>query len=131
MPHDSAQKKQHRRRRYSESRYVVRVLVANEPLAYREVISGVFKELRPQVEVVVADPIDLDREFSRLTPHFVVCSKSTPLVERDALVWVELYPEHGSQAIVSLVGEKAVFDGIDLDTLLSILDKAERLYEAV
>jgi hypothetical protein len=126
-----AQKKQHRRRGYSKSRCVVRILVANEPLAYREVISGVFKELRPHVEVAVVAPRDLDREVSRLTPHFVVCSKSTPIVERNAHGWIELYPEHGSQAILSLGGEKVVFNGINFGTLLSILDDAERLYESI
>ncbi len=114
-----------------ECKCVVCVLVANEPLVYREVISGVFQELRPHAEVVVADPRDLDREVSRLSPHFVVCSKSTPLVERSVPAWVELYPEHGSRSIVSLVGEKAVFDGMNFDTLLSILDKAEHLYKNV
>ncbi len=111
--------------------HVVRILVANEPLAYRQVISCVFKELRPHIEVVVADPRDLNREFLRLAPHLVVCSKLTTLVEREAPAWVELYPEHGSQAIVRLAGEKSMFDGMDFNTLLSTLDEAERLYESV
>ncbi len=118
-------------REYSKRSCVVRVLVANEPLAYREAISGVFQEVRPHAKIVVANPIDLDREVSRLTPNFVVCSKSTPLMERNVHVWVELYPGHGSQVTVSLGGEKTVFDGMDFNTLLSILDKAERLYKSV
>jgi hypothetical protein len=111
--------------------HVMRILVAIEPLAYREVISYVIRELRPHVKIVVADPRNLNREFSRLAPHLVVCSKLTALVEREAPAWVELYPEYGSQAIVRLAGEKSIFDGMDFNTLLSTLDEAERLYESV
>lgn len=108
----------------------MRILVANEPLAYREVISCVFRELRPRLEVVAAEPKNLNREFTRLAPHLVVCSKLTALVEHEAPAWVKLYPEHGSQAIVQLAGEKRVLDGMDFDTLLSILDEAQRLYDS-
>jgi hypothetical protein len=109
----------------------MRVLVANEPFVYREVISAAFKELRPHVEVTSAEPQDLDREFSRLVPHLVVCSRVTALVERGATAWVELYPQHASRAVVSLGGEETTSDAMDFDTLLSILDRAERLYESV
>jgi hypothetical protein len=110
---------------------VMRVLVANEPFVYREVISATFQELRPHVEVICVEPQDLDREFSRLVPHLVVCSGVTALVERAAIAWVELYPEHASRAVVSLGGEETTSDAIDFDTLLSILDRVERLYESV
>ena len=110
---------------------VMRVLVANEPFVYREVISAAFKELRPHVEVISAEPQDLDREFSRLVPHLVVCSRVTAQVERGATAWVELYPEHASGAVVSLGGEETTSDAMDFDTLLSVLDRAERLYGSV
>jgi hypothetical protein len=104
--------------------------MANEPLAYREVISAAFKELRPHIGVHTTEPADLDKEFLRLSPRLVVCSRITALVEREASAWIELYPEHTSRAVVSLAGEKTVFDEMDFDTLLSMLDKAERLYES-
>jgi hypothetical protein len=110
---------------------VMRVLVANEPFVYREVISAAFQELRPHVEVISVEPQNLDREFLRLVPHLVVCSRVTALVERGATAWVELYPEHAPRAVVSLAGEETTSDAIDFDTLLSILDRAERLYESV
>ncbi len=108
----------------------MRVLIANELLTYREVISAAFKELRPHIGVHTTEPTDLDKEFLRLSPRLVVCSRTTPLVEREALAWIKLYPEHTSRAVVSLAGEKTMFDEMDFDTLLSILDKAERLYES-
>jgi hypothetical protein len=60
---------------------------------------------------------------------FVVCSRSTPLIEREALTWVELYPNHTSGALVSLAGERKAFESMNFDTLLSVLDKAQRLYK--
>lgn len=109
----------------------IRVLVANEPLAYREVISAAFKELRPHVRVHATEPTDLDKEFLRLCPRLVVCSRATALIEHEAPAWVELYPGHASGTVASLAGEKIAFDAMDFDTLLSILDEAERLYGSV
>jgi hypothetical protein len=62
----------------------MRVLVANEPTIYLEVISAAFRVLRPGVEVFTAKPEDLDLEFSRLRPQLVVCSRLTRRVELDA-----------------------------------------------
>jgi hypothetical protein len=107
------------------------VLVANEPLAYREVISVAFRELRPRIRVHTAEPADLDKELLRRTPRLVVCSKTSALVESEAPAWVELYPEHTCRAVVSLAGEKSAFDEMDFETLLLILDEAERLYGSV
>ena len=107
------------------------VLVANEPLAYREVVSAALRELRPRIRVHTAEPAELDKELLRRTPRLVICSKTTMLVEREAPAWVELYPEHTSRAVVSLAGEKSTFDKVVFETLLHILDEAERLYESV
>jgi hypothetical protein len=105
----------------------VRVLLANEPTIYREVISATLKELRPNIEVFTAAPEDLDQEFLRLVPRLVVCSTLTALVERDASAWVELYPEGTTKAVVGgLEGRRCILVGIDFSDLLSILDDATR-----
>jgi hypothetical protein len=107
----------------------MRVLVANEPTVYREVISAAFRELRPGVEVFTAEPEVLDREFSRLKPQLVVCSRLTRRVELDArVVWVLLYPHGASHAVVGcLDGRRTTLARIDFDTLLSILDDTRRM----
>lgn len=107
----------------------MRVLVANEPRAYRVVISAALKELRPHLEVHTAQPTNLDEEFLRLAPGLVVCSRTTALIEEATASWVELYPDHSSGARASLAGEKTTFAEMDFDALLSILDEAERLYQ--
>jgi hypothetical protein len=107
----------------------MRVMVAHPLLSYRQVISSALKELRPHLEVFSTDPKDLDAEFRRLSPELVVCSRVTEVVEREAFAWIELYPEHGSESVVSLDGEKVTYPEMDLDALLSVLDEVERLYE--
>jgi hypothetical protein len=107
------------------------ILVANEPLAYREVISAALRKVRPHIRVHTTESAELNKEFLLLSPKLVICSRTTTLVEREAPAWVELYPEHTSRAVVSLAGRKTTFDKMDFDTLLAILDEAKRLYESV
>ena len=109
----------------------MRLLIANEPLVYREVISATLSKLRPHLEVYTAEPTDLDKKFLRLSPRLVVCSRRTQLIEREAFAWVELYPQHSSRAVVSLAGKKTTFEEMHFDALLSVVDEAERLYESV
>ncbi len=109
----------------------MRVLVANEPVAYREVISGTFKVMRSHLEVRTAEPANLDEEFLRYAPSVVVCSRVTTLIEQEAAAWIELYPEHASKAIVYLAGEKMTFKTMPFEVLLSILDEAEHLYGSI
>jgi hypothetical protein len=101
----------------------MRALIANGPAMYREVISAALRELRPGIEVFTAEPEDLEREFVRLLPQLVVCSRLTKRVEFGAPVWIELYPDDAPYAVVgSLDGSRKTLPGIDFDTLLSILD---------
>lgn len=103
----------------------VRVVVANGPAVYREVISAALGLLRPHAEVFVADPEDLDRECLRLLPQLVVCSRVTETVEKTVPAWIELYQEHGPLSAVSIRGRRAVLDRVGLAELLDILDEAE------
>jgi hypothetical protein len=101
----------------------MRVLVANEPTIYREVISAAFRALRPCIQVFTAEPEELDREFSRLQRQLVVCSRLTRRVELDAPAWVVLYPQGASHAVVGhLDGRRTTLASIDFDTFLSVLD---------
>lgn len=105
----------------------MRVVVANEPRSYRESISAAFEALRPQVQVSTVDPEDLDQEVERLAPQLVVCSRLTSAVEHDAPIWVLLYPNGASHAVVYQNGVRTHHPVMDLDTLLSVLDEAQRL----
>jgi hypothetical protein len=101
----------------------VRALIANGPSMYREVISATLRELRPGIEVFTAEPEDLEGEFLRLMPQLVVCNRLTQRVELEAPVWIELYPDGASHAVIGNPdGSRTLFPGMDFDTLLAILD---------
>jgi hypothetical protein len=105
----------------------VRVLLANEPRSYRETLAAAFRILKPNIEVFVIDPDKLDVEVERLSPQLVICSRTTPTVERQSLAWVELYPEYSSVSVVSVGGERSTIAWIDLADLLWVIDQTENL----
>ena len=105
----------------------MRVLVANEPRSYREVMAGALRRLRPLVEVVVAEPTDLDHEVLLHAPDLVVCSSLTEAVESGVSCWVVLYPGGDSRVEINLSGECSTSPGIDFEGLLSVFDRAESL----
>ena len=104
-----------------------RVLLANEPLAYREALAQVLRSLRPRAEVWAVEASALEREARRLAPHLVVCSRLVPAVEEVGVpVWVELYPDHGAVSRVSARGELRTVDDMQLKDLLCLVDEAQR-----
>ena len=105
----------------------VLILLANEPRAYRESIAQVFRQLRPGVEVITAEPEELEASILELAPEMVVCSEATGVVRERVPVWVELYPDYGSRSVICLEGMCKTIEEIELSDLLSILDRAERL----
>lgn len=107
------------------------VLIANDPRAYREAISGTLEALRPGFEVLMVEPGNLDEEVLRMAPHLVVCSRVSNIIEERAPVWIELYPGHSSGAVVQIADERTAIPEMDFETLLSTVDRAGLLYELV
>jgi hypothetical protein len=105
----------------------LRILLANEPRAYRETLAAAFRLLRPNTSVFVCDPDKLNGEVERLRPHLVICSRTTPTVEAQSLSWVELYPEYSSVSVVSVGGERSTIAWIELADLLRVIDRTESL----
>lgn len=102
----------------------MRLLVANEPRAYREVLSAAFTALRPEIEIFTAEADSLDREYRRLLPELVLCHKLTSLIEREAPAWILLYPDEGPLTITCLHGERNTVADMDLNKLIAIIDEA-------
>ena len=107
----------------------MRILLANEPLAYREVIAAALLALRPQHEVFIVAPEELDSEVTRLAPQMVVCSRFSAVVQAIALAWVMLYPDGASHAVVSIAGASRTVGDIEFNSILSIVDHTEQLAE--
>jgi hypothetical protein len=105
----------------------VRVLVAVEPLMYRETIASVLLQRRPLTLVRVARPEDLDRQVESLLPHLVVCSVLSEKIEGSAISWVHILYEDNLAANTSVHGHTRRIDDIGLDDLFGLLDGTQEL----
>ncbi|HZU13060.1 MAG TPA: hypothetical protein VFB58_09490 [Chloroflexota bacterium] len=100
----------------------VRIVIGNAPQAYRESLAAVVGALRPEIEVIIVAPDDLDDAVVKHSPDFVVCSRLTPAVETRAAAWAVLYPGGTGASIVSVRGMQSVMSDMGLDALLAGLD---------
>ena len=105
----------------------MRIQLANQPRLYREVIGDAFRVLRLQHNVVTVAPEHLDDEVVRLAPQLVFCSRLTPAVHVHPLAWVMLYPEGKPDAVISLGGRCRTVADLELNGLLAIIDRTERM----
>lgn len=103
----------------------LRVLVANEPRSYREVYAEALRGLRPEVEVRVALPGDVDRWIDLFHPHLVLCSDLTPKIEREVPAWIQFYPPEEPAMLVFTQGEVSTMAPAELETLLSVVDRSK------
>src|SRR5947209_1819852 len=104
----------------------MRIIVANEPRAYRDVIVQAFQRLRPDAMVQSVEPGDLEIEIVDRRPHLVVCSRLCPRVLFGPISWVLLYPEYGRGSEISVAGRRSLVPEADFDLLLSIVDQTQQ-----
>ena len=103
-----------------------RVLLANEPRAYRECIAAVLTHLRPGFDVEVSEPGDAEDRVRSSLPDVAICDRATGVIRELAPVWVELYPGQSSRSVASERGRLTEFAQIRLEDLLGIADRAAR-----
>ncbi len=101
----------------------VRILVANEPSAYRDVIAAAFRARRPAAAVRAVAPEALDGEVVCQAPHLVICSALSETVETRAHAWVLLYPGGTTRVVTSLAGRRATTADITFEELLALVDQ--------
>ena len=105
----------------------LRILIANGPRSYREVIAAAVQALRPHIGVSTSEPDDLDGELARFKPHLVVCSQLTEPVRRAASAWVVLYPDGANHALLSVAGQQRTVADLQFDDLLAVVDQTAAL----
>jgi hypothetical protein len=104
----------------------IRVLVANEPSYYREVIAAGLSHLRPRLEVVTIDPAELDVAIIREAPQIVICSRLTGVVQSHASSWLLLYPDGANVGHMNVAGVAITIENVDFDDVLTLVDETER-----
>ena len=103
----------------------LRILVANEPRSYRDVLAGTLGAIHPHAALRCAEPTDMDAELEDFDPHLIICSELTQAVEDCDRAWVLLYPEGKPLAVVCLDGEPVTVFNIEFDEILSIVDRVD------
>ncbi len=100
----------------------VRILIGNEPRAYREVLAAALQELRPTARVELVEPASLDAEVTVRRPALVVCSQLTPAIRRNALAWILLYPDGEGRGTFGAGELERDLPGVDFDALVEAID---------
>ena len=104
---------------------VLRILVAIEPLMYREVLAFHFRQERPRADVVLASSGTLHDQARRRRLHLIFASEVPPEFKEMGLFWVEVSNQDGLVALISADGYSTTIDDVSLQDLLAVVDKAE------
>jgi hypothetical protein len=101
----------------------LRIIIANEPRAYREALVEVLKEMRPRDAVVSVEPGDVEHALHQLPGALVVCSEVSTAVVELAGAWVRL-GEDGEVAVSSAADVEAMAHRVGLDAVLDAVEAA-------
>ena len=100
------------------------ILVANEPLVYRDVLASQLPRLRPNLTVLRVDPADLDEALAQLRPRLVICSELTDRIREFATAALVLNPDGAKRAVLVVDGQHQVLLNPGLTDLLAAVDAA-------
>lgn len=108
----------------------MRLLVAfeDEYRAYQGAISSAIQVLRPGVQVQTTHVDSLKEALVRFAPHAVICSRPEGPEPDGRTAWIELPPEPDRTAVARLGDRRFELDNPSLETVLEIVDEAERLF---
>ncbi len=108
-----------------------RIVLANEPRAYRDVMAAAFRSLRPEMEIVTVEPDDLGSYLAEAEPAVVVYSRQGDGMPPRVFAWVLLYPDGENRATVSVAREETSYADMEFDQLLGVLDRTVALVSTV
>ena len=90
---------------------------------YQEVLVLALRRHRPDAEVVLAKPDDIERVAESFEPDLVVGSRISTLLRETVRAWVELAARDGLCAEVSVGGRRAEIMAVGIEDLLRIPDE--------
>jgi len=103
----------------------MRILIANTPLMYREILAMAIHRHDPDFEVMIADPATMDGEAERFGPHTLIRDDDGIEVGApDSVVcWVGIMTEDHLKARISIDGRVSEIHEVSMDELLAALDE--------
>lgn len=107
----------------------MRVLVAfkNEYRIYGEAIARAIRELRPSVEVTVAEAGTAGEKVGRLLSEFVISSRAKTAGSARKPALVEFALEHGRSSRICVGDRASQSPDLSFEELLSVADETQRL----
>jgi hypothetical protein len=107
----------------------MRILIVISPTMYRETLGYILHRDRPNDDVRLADPKDLDREASSFRPHLIVCSDDASEVREVSVPsWVVIRYQDSLSASVFLDGQDPrLFQDMALKDLFRVVEETQRL----
>jgi hypothetical protein len=112
----------------ADKEQVMRILVANTPLMYRESLALAIHRHNPDFEVMIANPASMDGEAERFGPHALVRDDDGIEVgSPDGVVcWVGIMIDDHLKARISIDGKVSEIHEVSMDELLAALDEAAK-----
>ncbi len=110
----------------------MRILVANSPRMYRESLALSIQRERPNFEVLIAAPENLNGEVERLAPHALVRDDDgVETTSPDGVIcWVGIIIDNHLNARISVDGRISEVYDVSLKEFLAALDEAQGLISA-
>jgi hypothetical protein len=105
---------------------LLRVLIVNEPRAYRDVQGGMLRELYPWAEIHITEPWQIPAEFNSFRPHLVICSELTDPIKDRAFAWVLLYPDDANLAVACVDNRQWVIQRVSMEELVGVVEETAR-----
>ncbi len=110
----------------------MRILVANSPRMYRESLALSIQRERPNFEVLIAAPENLNGQVERLAPHALVrdddgVETSSP---NGVVCWAGIIIDNHLNARISVDGRISEIYDVSLEEFLAALDEAQELISA-
>ncbi len=105
----------------------MRILVAIQPLMYRETLVHTLSQRLPHAEILVLSPEEVDGEVGRSGADLVVCNRLTDEMRSSVFSWVRIAYEDSLNATFWLNGEESTIENISVDDMLRIAGEVERL----
>jgi len=103
----------------------IKVLLAIEPLMYREVMASYLRHHRPQAEVILASGETLQAEVERVRPLLIIANEPSPAAKEAETFWVGIrISEQRIDADISIDGYTATVKNVSPQDLLAAVDRA-------
>lgn len=103
------------------------MLVTVEPCMYWEVLVLALRKHRPDAEVVLTEPDDMEWVKESFEPDLVMGSRISALARETLRAWVELAAWDGLCAEVSFGRRRSEITDVGIEDLIRILDEVEEL----